>query len=154
MWKSEPVIYSIFSIRFNKFWEIVELCVTLCSNIGRISLNLSSILNDRYIHTYIFLSLFLFIYIYMQSWKQCSLPVITTMALWQLMHLCTWCTSPYITAHHVPKCMSCNKAIVVITGRAHCFRDCIYIMPILLLWDLSTLCAMDHFWPLMLYLYD
>ena len=24
----------------------------------------------------------------MQSWKQCALPVITTMALWQLMHQC------------------------------------------------------------------
>ena len=29
--------------------------------------------------------------IYMQSWKQCTLPVITT-ALWQLMHLGIWCT--------------------------------------------------------------
>ena len=28
---------------------------------------------------------------------------------------------------HVPKCMSCHKATVVITGRAHCFRDCIFI---------------------------
>ena len=27
---------------------------------------------------------------------------------------------------HVPKCMSCHKAIVVITGRAHCFHDYIY----------------------------
>ena len=35
---------------------------------------------------------------------------------------CTW-------AHDVqlPKCMSCHKATVVITGRAHCFRDCIFI---------------------------
>ena len=31
------------------------------------------------------------------------------------------------TVHHVPKCMSCHKAIVVITGRAHCFHDFIYI---------------------------
>ena len=30
-------------------------------------------------------------------------------------------------ATHVPKCMSCHKAIVVITGRAHCFHDNIYI---------------------------
>ena len=30
--------------------------------------------------------------IYMQSWKQCTLPVITTVTLWQLMHLGTWCT--------------------------------------------------------------
>ena len=34
--------------------------------------------------------------IYMQSWKQCALPVITTMALWQLMHLGTWCMYIYI----------------------------------------------------------
>ena len=27
-----------------------------------------------------------------------------------------------------PKYMSCHKAIVVITGRAHCFRDYIYIL--------------------------
>ena len=28
--------------------------------------------------------------------------------------------------HHVPKCMSCHKSIVVITGMAHCFHDFIY----------------------------
>ena len=49
------------------------------------------------------------IYIYICICKQCALPVITTMALWQLMQL----------------------------G--------IYITPILLLWDLSTLCVVDHF---------
>ena len=32
-----------------------------------------------------------------------------------------------VTVHHVPKCMSCHKAIVVITGRAHCFHDYIII---------------------------
>ena len=31
-----------------------------------------------------------------------------------------------VTVRHVPKCMSCHKAIVVITGRAHCFHDYIY----------------------------
>ena len=35
------------------------------------------------------------------------------------------------------------QAIVVITGRAHCFYDYICIMPILLLWDLSTLCVVN-----------
>ena len=35
--------------------------------------------------------------------------------------------------HHVPKCMSCHKAIVVITGRVYCFHDYIYITAILLL---------------------
>ena len=29
--------------------------------------------------------------------------------------------------HHVPQCMSCHKAIVVITGRTHCFYDSTYI---------------------------
>ena len=32
------------------------------------------------------------------------------------------------TVHHVPKCMSCHKVIVVITGLAHCFHDSIYIL--------------------------
>ena len=35
--------------------------------------------------------------------------------------------------HHTPKCMSCHKTIVVITRRAHCFHDCVYIMPVFLL---------------------
>ena len=29
--------------------------------------------------------------------------------------------------HHVPKCMSCHKAIVVITARVHCFHDSTHI---------------------------
>ena len=56
----------------------------------------------------------------MKAMCQCALSVVTTMALWQLMHLCT-------TVHHVPKCMNCYKAILVIPRRAHCFHDCIYI---------------------------
>ena len=44
----------------------------------------------------------------------------------------------------VHECMSCHKAILVIIGRAHCFHDNIYIMLILLLRDLSTLCVVDH----------
>ena len=36
--------------------------------------------------------------------------------------------------------MSCHKAIVIVTGRAHCFHDCIYITPALLLRDLNTVC--------------
>ena len=41
--------------------------------------------------------------------------------------------SSRLTVHHVPKCMSCHKAIVVITGRAHCFHDYIYVTLILLM---------------------
>ena len=44
-----------------------------------------------------------------------------THALGHMMYGCAQ------TVHHVPKCMSCHKAIVVITGRAHCFHDFIYI---------------------------
>ena len=43
------------------------------------------------------------------------------------------CPTVATTVHHVPKCMSCHKAIVVITGRAHCFHDYIYIRLILLM---------------------
>ena len=56
------------------------------------------------IHTYIYIYIWIYIYliyiyiyipyiyicIYTQSWNQCALPVITTMALWQLIHLGTW----------------------------------------------------------------
>ena len=38
-----------------------------------------------------------------------------THALGQMMYC-------YNTLQHVPKCMSCNKAIMVITGTAHCFE--------------------------------
>ena len=46
---------------------------------------------------------------------------VATHALGHMMHLGT-------TVRHVPKCMSCHKAIVVVTGRAHCFHDYIYIL--------------------------
>ena len=52
---------------------------------------------------------------------------VATHALGYMMYGCL------ITIHHVPKCMSCHKSIVVITGRAHCFHDYIYITLILLL---------------------
>ena len=48
----------------------------------------------------------------------------------------------------MPKCMSCHKAIVLITGRTHCFHDNIYITLILPLLDLSTLSVVDHLRPL------
>ena len=63
-----------------------------------------------YIYTYIYICICIYMYICNHENN-----VITTMGLWQLMHL-------GITVRHVPKCMSCHKAIVVITGRAHCFH--------------------------------
>ena len=47
--------------------------------------------------------------------------------------------------HHVRKCSNFlnHGAILVRTGRAHCFHDYLCVMPILLLQYLSTLCVMD-----------
>ena len=54
--------------------------------------------------------------------------------------------------YHVPKCMSCQEATLVVTRKAHSFNDCIYISLILLLWHLSNLCVVDHLKPLITYL--
>ena len=42
--------------------------------------------------------------IYMQWRKQCALPVIITMALWQLMYLGTWCTITYCWYQWTKEC--------------------------------------------------
>ena len=55
--------------------------------------------------------------------------------------------------HHVSECMSSHKELVLITRRAHCFHDWIYITPILLLWDLSNVCVVDQIWSQSLILY-
>ena len=82
----------------------------------------------------------IFYVIHMQSWKQCTIPVVITMGSWQLMHL----------GNHVPKYMSCQKRIVVITRTVHWFQDCIYIPPILLFLRFEHfLWVVDHLWLLM-----
>ena len=54
---------------------------------------------------------------------------------------------------------SCHKATVVITERTHCFHDSIFITPILLLWNLSTLCVCvfwityNHLYIIYIYIY-
>ena len=45
----------------------------------------------------------------MQSWKQCALPVITTMALRLLMHLGTWCKTTHCWYQWTKEC-STSKA--------------------------------------------
>ena len=55
-----------------------------------------------------------------------------------------------VTVHRVANSMSWHKVIVVITGKARCFHDYIYVTPIFLLWDLSTMCVVDHLWSLIL----
>ena len=64
--------------------------------------------------------------IYMELRTKCALSVIRLSPQWLcgktlFFHWYQQC----VTVHHVPKCMSCHKAIVIITGRAHRFRDCI-----------------------------
>ena len=46
-----------------------------------------------------------------------------------------------LTVHHVPKCMSCHRAIVVITGRAYCFHNCIYILRPCCFCEIWALCV-------------
>ena len=50
--------------------------------------------------------------------------------------------------HPVPKCMSYHKAIVVITGRAHCFHDCTYTLRPSSFCEIWVLCVLwitsDH----------
>ena len=58
---------------------------------------------------------------------------VATHALGHMMYGYNHIPYTVITVHHVPKCMSCHKAIVLITGSAHCFHDYIYITLILLL---------------------
>ena len=80
----------------------------------------------------------------MYSRKQRTLPVITTMDLWQLMKLVTCSYTdkkthelPQKTIHHASKCTCCHRSIVVITGRAHCFQDYKYITHVLILRELN-----------------
>ena len=63
--------------------------------------------------------------IYMQSWQQCALPFITTMALWQLILLNTCTVQLYIIFPsvwaHTSHCGNNEEGTL-----SHCFHDCIY----------------------------
>ena len=61
------------------------------------------------------------IYIYNHE-NNVLLLVITTITQWVCGNSYTWAQD----AHHVPKCMSFHKAIVVLNGRADCFNDFMY----------------------------
>ena len=85
-----------------------------------------------YIHTYIHIYLSVYLCVCM-----CVCIIMKTMCLSRYHHsgfVATYALMDLGTSvHHVPKCMNCHKAIVVISGKVHCFHDYIYIMPILLL---------------------
>ena len=67
--------------------------------------------------------IYIYIYIYIYTYIYITLLALLVEHSLSTLHWYQQC----VTVHHVPKCMSCHKAIVVITGRAHCFHDCIYI---------------------------
>ena len=52
----------------------------------------------------------------MLSWKQCALPVTTTMALWQLMHLGTWCTVAHCWYQWAKECSTSEARSINISG--------------------------------------
>ena len=61
-----------------------------------------------------------------------------------------------VTVRHVPKCMSFPKAIVVITGRAHCFYDCMYILRpscFCEIWALMSWITYEHVY-IYIYIYE
>ena len=72
---------------------------------------------------------------------------ITLLALLVEHSLAHW-YQQLVNVHHLQKCMSCHKAIVLITRRKPCFHDYIYTIPISVLQDLITPVVVDHLWPL------
>ena len=96
-------------------------------------------INNIYIYNFIFFilyiiynNIYIYIYIYIIMNTMCPSSYhhngfVATHALGHMMYgWCTWVHNGHITEHHVPKCMSCHKAIVMITSRAHCFHNNIY----------------------------
>ena len=104
-----------------------------------------------HIYTYIYIYIFIIIYYYILFILLIYLWFMSILLLWDFSALCVmdhlWpltlryylsllSTLLFIsTSNAWPciKCMSCHKTTVVITGRAHCFLDYMYIMPIVLL---------------------
>ena len=71
-----------------------------------------------YIYIYIYIYILYIYYIYTHTYIYSAI-YIERECLSTLLHWYQQCG----TVHHVPRCMSCHKAIVVLTGRAHCFHD-------------------------------
>ena len=100
-----------------------------------------------YISIYIYINIYIYIYIY---------TIMNTMCPPGYYHNCfvathalggvgTWCTSgtPYAQVHELLQSHCGDKW----EGKWFWWLH-IYINLILLLWDLSILCVVDHFWPL------
>ena len=76
-----------------------------------------------YIYIYIYVYIYVYIYIYIHVYV-----IMKTMCPPGYHH------NGFVATHALGHMMyGCHKAIVVITGRAHCFHDYIYITLILLM---------------------
>ena len=96
------------------------LLVTSCHLYSISSLNLyvsipiSISLIFIYLCIYIYISIYIYLYIHIYIYIHINIYKCIYNRIYNRVY--------YITVHHVP------KAIVVITGRAHCFCDCISIL--------------------------
>ena len=68
----------------------------------------------------IYIYIYIYIYICIYKWSQVIHETQSAQISQKQVH-------ELPQSHELPKCMSYHKAAVVITGRAHCFHDCIYI---------------------------
>ena len=84
-----------------------------------------------YIQPYTYVYICIYIYIYAIMMTTLSPPgyyhngLMATHGLGHMM-------CDFTTVHHVPKCMSCHKIIVVITGRTYSFHDSIIYITLIL----------------------
>ena len=94
-----------------------------------------------YICVYIYIYIYIYIYvIYVIMQTMCpSFPVITTMALWQVMHLGTWCTMYMMYMMHMIYIYFYSHLVSVR------FEDSVS--------HGSLMTPYDHLWPLSIYVY-
>ena len=91
--------------------------------------------DNPYQNIYIYIYIYVWVFVCSQEnkvssrlslqWLCCHITLLTLLVEHTLVH---WYKQCVTTVYHVPKCMSCHKTIVVITRRAHCFDDYIYIL--------------------------
>ena len=93
---------------------IICVCTCVCICVYKWSTTLMMLRFYRSKMSIIYI--YIYIHIYMQSWKQCVLLVITTIALLQPTHALRQMMCP----------SSWAITIAVITRTAHCFHDYIY----------------------------
>ena len=96
-----------------------------------------------YVCIYIYINVYIYIYVHIYTYIYiyiCTYVCVCVCIYIYIMYIYTsgqkWSTTTecsnltearWVYVRHVHKCMSCHKAIVVITRRAYCFHDWIYI---------------------------